>query len=154
MVKAGLIAGGVMLVLGLGAAAILSPLCTPCLALFIGLGAGYLAGQFDKPYVQNEAFKKGAVAGAIAGGLGLLGQFGAGLINASVMTPEMLNRLFGSNMVTKETLWLGQLGGAFCIGLFNVLLMAGLGVGGAAIWFSMNKDKQVSPPPASYPPQY
>lgn len=153
MVKAGLITGAVMLVLALGSA-LISPFCTPCVALFVGLGAGFLAALFDKPFVQSDAFKKGAVAGAIAGGLGMVGQFIAGIINASTVDPEMLNSLFGSNMVNDQTLWLAQLGGAFCVGLFNVLLMAGLGVGGAAIWFAINNKNQVTPPPASYPPQF
>lgn len=154
MVKSGLIAGAVMFLLALGAAAVLSPLCTPCVGIFVGLGAGWLACNFDRPLEQPEAFKKGAIAGAIAGGLGIVGQVIAAFINASFIQPEALNQLLGQDVVSTEMLWVGQLGGAFCIGLFNVLLMAGLGVAGAAIWRAMNKNSQAAPPPGYYPPQY
>ncbi len=151
MVKSGLIMGAVMFVLALAAGAVISQFCTPCLALFIGLGAGYLAGVYDKPALQNDALKKGAIAGAIAGGIGILGQLIAGVINASYLRPETLNNLFGQNLVNQQMLWLGQMGGAVCIGLFNVLFMAGLGVGGAAIWNAMRNQNQTPPP--VYPPQ-
>jgi hypothetical protein len=153
MLKSGFIMGAVMFLLALGAAAIISPLCTPCVALLAGLGAGYLACHFDRPLEQSEAFRKGAIAGAIAGGLGIIGQLIAAVINANLVQPEMLNQILGQDVVTPELLWISQLGGALCIGLFNVLLMAGLGIGGAAIWRSMKKDTPIVPPPAYTPPQ-
>lgn len=66
MLKSGLIVGAVMLVLGT-TFGFLFPLCVSCLAIFAGVGAGYLAGVFDKPGDQGSAAKSGASAGAIGG---------------------------------------------------------------------------------------
>jgi hypothetical protein len=42
MWKSGLIFAVILLLLGTGVS-LLSPLCVPCLTIFVGLGAGYLA---------------------------------------------------------------------------------------------------------------
>jgi hypothetical protein len=135
MWKAGIIAGVVMALLAFGAG----------VAIFVGLGAGYLAASNDRPAVQDAALKKGAVAGAVAGAMGAVGQVIAAVVNASLIDPEMLNALFGTDMLNETTLWMVQIGGGICIGLFNVLLMAGLGLAGAAIWNSM-RNRQAPPP--------
>ena len=55
MTKSGLIFGAVTL-LAAGLTGVISlQICAPCLALFLGLGAGYLAGVFDKPADNNRA---------------------------------------------------------------------------------------------------
>lgn len=151
MVKSGLVMGAVMLVLALAAGAIITPLCTPCIAIFIGLGAGYLAGVFDKPALQSDAFRKGAVAGTIAGIFGIIGQVIAALVNATLL-PQFLGRAFHQPNLTPQVVLLGQLGTAFCVGLFNILLLAGLGVGGAAFWYAIQNRTQ-TPPPPSFPQQ-
>ncbi len=141
-----------MFVLALGFGAVVSPLCTPCAALLVGLAAGYLVGVFDKPSLSSDAMKRGATAGAIAGAIAVLGQLVAAVINASFINPETINQLLGQQVLDSNTLWAYQLGGACCIGLFNVALMAGLGLAGAALWHSMNGPKQPQfPQQPNYP---
>ncbi len=155
MIKAGLIAGAIMFVLALGFGATISPICTPCIAIFVGLLAGYLTGNFEKPMLSSDAMKRGAMAGAIAGVFAIIGQLVAAAINASSINPETLNQILsqlGNNSIVldRQQLWLYQLGGGCCIGLFNVALLAGLGVAGASIWFSMRGNKR--PPASNIPP--
>lgn len=151
MVKAGLIAGAVLLVLALGTGAIVSPLCTPCVAILLGLLAGYLSGNFDKPIMSNDALRKGAIAGLIAGAIGILGQLIAGVINATAIDPEVLNEFLGQEgALDRTTLWIAQMASAFCVGLVNVAISAGLGAAGGALWFQMSGQKRPPVPPA-YP---
>lgn len=151
MVKSGLIMGAVMFVLALGVS-LISPLCAPCIAVFVGLGAGYLACVFDKPLVSSDGLKKGAIAGAIAGGLGLIGQMIAAFVNTNAVTAEQINQILGQEFYNQQSLQMVQLGAGLCLGLFNILLMVGLGVAGAAIWNSMHGSKQMSTPPTYTPP--
>ena len=63
MYKSGLIVGIVTLLLALGTTLVF-PFCVPCLALLVGLAAGYLAGVFEKPVSLEAARKNGAIAGS------------------------------------------------------------------------------------------
>jgi asparagine N-glycosylation enzyme membrane subunit Stt3 len=153
MYKSGLIFGAVMLVLGLGVTLFL-PYCVPCVALLVGLAAGYVAGVFAKPVEQQTAVRSGAIAGAL-GGIGVvLGEMIGAVINAAAIGPERIievMRQFGITTPTQMTpteYWAAQLGINFCISLFSVALMAGLGALGGLIWWNMNGKKQVLPPPA------
>lgn len=159
MLKSGLIIGGVMLVLAIGAS-LLSPICVPCLALFAGLGAGYLVGLFDKPGLQNAAVRGGASAGAIGGVGALIGQLIGGGINAVIVGPEGAQQLIqqiAPDLATGSTnsgaYYAGVFGSAFCIGLFNVAIMAGLGALGGLLWWNMTGKNQgggVSANPPSF----
>jgi hypothetical protein len=145
MIKAGLIAGAVAFVMVVAAGAVVSPFCTPCAGILVGLLAGYLAGVFDKPLNGGAGAKSGAVAGAIAGVLGILGNFTAGVINGLVVNPAAvgaLARQFGltAPSMDQSTIWVSQLTMACCIGLVNLVLMAGLGAAGGALWTSFNKQ--------------
>lgn len=138
MFKAGLIIGVVMFLVVLLLAAGLSPLCAVCVPLFTGLGAGYLAGVFDKPFSSGQAAQRGAIAGAIAGGISLLAQMLAAVINAFVLqNPQFqITRFFGGQAIDPTTVWVGQIMMAVCVGLLNIGLTAAFGAGGGAIWFS------------------
>lgn len=158
MLKSGLIIGGVMLVLAIGGS-LLSPLCVPCLALFAGLGAGYLAGMFDKPGLQNAGVRSGASAGAIGGVGGLIGQLIGGGLNAVIVGPQGaqdLLRQISPDLVTGSTdptaYYIGVFGSACCIGIFNIALMAGLGALGGLLWWNMTGKNQggMSTPPPSF----
>jgi hypothetical protein len=159
MVKSGLIFGAVSLVLVLGST-LIHPLCAPCVGLFIGLVAGYGAGVFDKPINSGESIRKGGIAGAIAGALGFVGGFIGGVINGAVVNPssvEVFTRLFGiSNFnITQAEIWIYQLVFAVCVGLFNVIWMAILGVVGGALWYQIkgkNQTVMVLPPQEPIPP--
>jgi hypothetical protein len=159
MVKSGLIFGAVALVLILGST-LIHPLCAPCVGLFIGLAAGYVAGVFDKPINSGESIRKGGIAGAIAGALGFVGGFIGGVINGAVVNPssvEAFTKLFGiSNFnITQAEIWIYQLVFAVCVGLFNVIWMAILGVVGGALWYQIkgkNQTMMVLPPQEPIPP--
>jgi hypothetical protein len=153
MVRSGLIVGGIMLLLVLGAS-LLTPFCSVCLAIPAGLLAGYLANVFERPGAGAASMAgpvaRGAIAGAIAGALAILGQFIGAVINASSIDPAVLSRVFGVDNLTQQSLWLFQLLGAFCIGLLNLALMAGLGAAGALIWQQI-QSRQAPPAPPVYP---
>lgn len=150
MVRAGLIAGGVTLVLGL-VVGFLSPLCIACLAVLAGLGAGYLAGQYDRPADASNAARLGAGAGAIAGAGAVLASIAAGLASAAVNGQMMFEQL-GVPQSTAQDQALVFWGTAFltgcCIGLFNVALMAGVGAIGANLWRQVAGNRAGGVPPA------
>lgn len=135
MLKSGLIVGAVLSLLVLFSASVVSPLCALCFPVFAGLGAGYLAGYFEKPAPEN-ALQRGALSGAISGGIAIFAQFVAALINAFVLQNPQFNpgQLFGGQAIDPTVIWLAQLGGAACIGLLNVALMAGFGALGGLLW--------------------
>jgi MFS family permease len=143
MLKAGLIAGAVMFFAVL-ITAVFSPLCALCVPILVGLGAGYLNGVFEKN--TETAVQRGAYAGAIAGGLGILGQLIASVINAVVLQNpnNQINDALGLPIADPGMVWVSQLGVACCIGLVNVALSAGLGAGGGAIW--KNTAGKTTPP--------
>ncbi len=137
MIKAGLILGAVMLVLGIGGS-LLSPLCVPCLAVIAGVGAGYLAGVFDKPLTSGGGAKVGAIAGAIGGAGALLGQIIGGILNSMLVDPQtvidMLEQLGLPAAYDSSFVQLSQIGGGICFGLLDIVLMAGLGALGGILW--------------------
>lgn len=140
MFKSGVIFAVVSLVLATGST-LLSPMCTPCLALFLGLGAGFLAGVFDKPADGGKSAKTGAGAGAIGGIGATLGQFvGAGL-NALLVGPEGAARIMeqfgletGSQAGIEFGYWAGVIGSALCFSALDIALMAGCGALGCMAW--------------------
>jgi hypothetical protein len=148
MIKAGLILGVVMLVLGIGGS-LITPLCVPCIALAAGLGAGYLAGVFEKSETSGGAAKVGAIAGAIGGAGALLGQIIGGIINAIVVKPEgvadMLEQ-FGLPVASDPSLYyISFIGGGVCFGVIDIILMAGLGALGGILWYQVTgKNKNTA----------
>jgi hypothetical protein len=147
MVKAGLIgllAGGLF---GLGIT-LLFPYCTPCAAVVIGLGVGFLASLWDKPLDGAACAGLGAKAGAIAGVGHLVGQLLGMLANGLLVGPEgaadTLAQL-GIDMPSMDSsmYWISQIvinGGC---GLTNVAVAAGLGALGGLLWFqTMGKRPQ------------
>lgn len=145
MVRSGLILAVVALIFS-ASATLISPMCTPCLAVFMGIFAGYLAGIQEKPRDEGKAAKIGAGAGAIGGVGALLGQFIGSAINAKMVGPEgameLLNQ-FNIPINTDITVpyWAGVVTSSFCFGILNVLLMAGLGALGGYLWLQMNGRK-------------
>ena len=157
MLKSGLILGVVALLLAIGAA-LLSPLCVPCLTLLLGLGAGYLAGAFDKPSEKRGSTKSGAIAGAIGGAGALIGQAVGAVINSQLVGPGgaiKLIRQLGIQLPLGATpadiatgYWGGVIGSTCCLGLFDVALMAGLGALGGLLWWQMSGSKRSVLPPS------
>ncbi len=154
MLKSGLIIGAVTLVLA-SILGFIFPLCIPCLAILVGAGAGYLAGMFDKPQASGNSAKIGAGAGAIGGIGALIGHVVGGTATSLVTGPEQaaaLMRQFGVAVDTSNpaVYYAGAVGGACCFGLFEVLLMAGVGALGGMLWYQfVGKNSAVGSPPAS-----
>lgn len=146
MLIAGIIFAGLALFLAVGAT-VLSPFCTPCVALFLGAGAGFTAGVIDKP-TSDQALKKGAMAGAM-GGLGaVLGQMiGAG-VNAVIMGPGGAAELTGVAPSQEQAMgyWLGLVGGAICFSALDLILMAALGAVGCLLWQKLMGNNQPTAP--------
>jgi hypothetical protein len=144
VLKSGLIFGGLALVLGT-ASVLLSPVCLPCLAIFFGLGAGYLAGVFDKPVENRAATKLGTIAGAIGGVGALLGQLIGSAIKSSMMGPEkfasLLHQLgvpISSPGRVAASYYGGLVGITCCAGVLDVALMAGFGALGGLLWWQFS----------------
>jgi hypothetical protein len=139
---------------------LITPFCSPCIGLVLGLAAGYFTGVFDKPINSGESIRNGGIAGAIAGALGFVGGFIGGVINGAVLNPssvETFTKAFGiSNFtISQAEIWIYQLVFAVCIGLFNVVWMAILGVAGGALWYQIrgkNQSMMVLPPQEPIPP--
>ncbi|MBN2147018.1 MAG: hypothetical protein JW726_06500 [Anaerolineales bacterium] len=155
MIKSGLIIGVVAAIFALIAGVTVSPWCGICTGLLTGLAAGYLAGLFAKPTISSEATKSGAIAGAIAGGVSIIGSLIASAINAATLDPADLAaiaEMLGVEMSTDATtIWVGQLVSGCCTGLLNVLLGAGIGAAGGALWYQIS-GKKAGLPPDQYPP--
>ena len=143
MIKSGMIGAAVSLILVVGLA-LLSPICVPCAALFLGLGVGFLAGVLDKPADGRGSAKAGAVAGVISGIGAALGQLiGAGL-NSLLVGPEDAARML--QQLGVETVgsagvglgyWAGIVVSGLCFSFLDVALMAGMGALGGLAWMGI-----------------
>ena len=74
----GLIAGAIGLVINVCVSAAIG-LCGPFVSLLAGAAAGFFAAQAEKAPNKNDGARLGAISGAIAGGLTLVGQLIGGL---------------------------------------------------------------------------
>lgn len=141
MLKAGIIFGVIGFVLVL-LVSLGSPLCSVCFTLFLGLGAGYVAGNYDRPLENSEALRMGGIAGALTGGLMIPGQLIAAVINANSISQAdlaALSEMFGVPAADASLLLGAQIIAACCLGIVNLAVLAGTGAGGGAIWFSRNR---------------
>jgi hypothetical protein len=149
MTKSGLIVGVITLILATGVT-LLSPFCVPCVAILAGVGAGYLAGVFDKPNVSGASAKSGAIAGTIGGAGALLGHLIGGVINAVLVGPAggaAIAQQLGLPVTSDfpAAYYGGTAGVACCFGLGEVALMAGLGALGGLLWFRLSGQKPAAP---------
>lgn len=145
MVKSGLILGVVALIFTT-LATLISPVCTPCLAVLIGLFAGYLGGILEKPYNEGNSAKIGATAGVISGVGAIIGQIIGAVINSNIVGEEgVMNMLRQLNIPASSDVMNYYTpivyGSAFCIGVFNLVMMAGLGALGGLLWLQINGRK-------------
>ena len=154
MYKSGLILGVLTLFVAAGST-VISPLCAPCAAIFLGLGAGYLAGVFDKPATANSASKAGAIGGAVGAVGAVLGQVAGTAINTYIMTPQDLEALYKNLGIAAggpgflQGYWAGMVASAICFSILDVLLMAGFGALGAYLWW--RTTGQYTNPPSITP---
>lgn len=150
MLKSSLIIGVAAFLLGTGIA-LLSPLCVPCVAIFLGLAAGGLAGVFDKPLSSSASAKGGALAGAIGGIGAILGQMAGAGVNAVLVGPEgaqAFMQQFGMPLPSSGNFgaayYFGVFGSACCVGLLDIALIAGLGAVGGLFWWQMAGQKRLA----------
>ncbi len=156
MYRSALIFGVVGLLVAAGAT-LITPLCGPCAVVFLGLGAGYLAGAFDKPQTGNATTRGGAIAGAIGGVGPLLGQSIGAVINGMLVVPERAMELAramgiptsGGFEFQPGGYWTLLIGTGLCLSVLDVVLMALFGVVGGLIWWNMSGKN--STPPAAAP---
>ena len=148
MAKAGLIGLAAGAISGLGIT-LLIPICTPCAAIVIGLGVGFLACFWDKPLDGSSGAGLGAKAGAIAGAGHLGGQLLGMLINSLLVGPEqaaeMFTELFSVDVPATDpaTYWVSQIvinGGC---GITSIVVAAGLGALGGLLWYQARGKKSV-----------
>ncbi len=140
MVRSGLILGALALIIAAGAT-LISPICAPCTAIFLGLAAGYLASVFDKPSTSASTSRVGAISGAIAGAGAILGQVLGTVINSAIIGPDNLQAIYQklgvptSGIDLVQTYWIGLVGGTVCFSVLDVLVMAGFGTVGGLLWW-------------------
>jgi hypothetical protein len=147
MLKAGLIGLVVGGIFGLGVTAFVSPCCTPCAAIVVGLGVGFLACLWDKPISDSSGAGLGAKAGAIAG-VGYLGGQLLGMVVTGVLVgPEgaaEFAAFLGLETAAIEPaqywMWQALINGG--CGITNIVVAAGLGALGGLLWFqTMGKNQ-------------
>lgn len=159
MWKSALLIGLVAFVVVLGFYTVISPACTPCAAIILGLLAGYLACLFNKPATAEQRLKQGALAGAIAGVGAVIGSTLGGLINGLIMTSEVGQMYYvqycSGYGITMDptTIWTGQAVWMCILIPVNIILMAVLGLAGAAIWHKTNPVRPPAPAASAAPTQ-
>ena len=156
MLKAGLIGLVVGGLFGLGAT-IMSPVCTPCGAIFVGLGAGFLAAMWDKPLTRGGSAGLGAKAGAIAGVGHLIGQILGMVANMILVGPEQAAQIasqlgLDAQVMTQSQYLVSQILINGSCGVINIGIAAGLGALGGLLWYQTMGKNQVSP--MQQPPVY
>jgi hypothetical protein len=142
MLKSGIIFGVIGFLLTL-LISLVSPICSICVAIGLGLAAGYVAGVNDRPLANDASLRGGLIAGALTGGLMIPGGIIAAVINAGSMQGgggQALTDVFGLPPQPAEVIWAAQLFAGCCIGLINLGILAGFGAGGGALWFRQNRE--------------
>jgi hypothetical protein len=157
MVKSGLIIGAGTFLLTLISGLVQFQICAPCLALFLGLGAGYLAGLFDKKPTSGEAAQSGAAAGAIGGAGAILGHAIGGtagfFLFGQQQAAELMEQLgLPSSSSSGAGQVIGAIGGSLCFGVVDLLLMAGLGALGGMVWYQISGKPKTPPDAPVLPP--
>ncbi len=133
-IKIGLIVGAIGAVLNICVAGFIG-LCGPVVSLLAGAVAGYFAAQQEKLGVKADGARAGATAGAIAGGLIILGQVIGGVgalffIQSSGTQLPFGTVPSGSDGASAQLIYyLSGAGTAICFGIIGALLAAGAGAG-------------------------
>jgi len=125
---------------------LLSPFCTLCFTPLLGLGAGYLAAQLDRPTSQNRSVYRSGIAGGITGVSVTVGQLLATVVNAILVTnfeqlPALMQDVGLSEFAAIDNAQYWQttvIGNSVCGG-FNLLLITGLGAVGGLLWFQRHQ---------------
>jgi hypothetical protein len=141
-IRIGLIAGGISLVLTACVGALMG-ICGPAVSLVAGAIAGYFAAKQESPASQSEGGKIGAIAGAIAGGLGVIGQVIGGIASLTLL-PSLMQSLGNytySAASGQAVYWISGAFTALCFGMVGVVLAA---IAGYAVGY-VSSNKPVTP---------
>jgi hypothetical protein len=150
MRRATLVAGLIGFVAAVIIGAINWQICVPCVALFLGAGAGYFACRSEAPADQSRATRLGATAGGVAGIATLVGNLVGGLVGATLLGPqgaqsqmEALARSLGITVapsaVSPLTYYGAALGTSACCGVVEIFIMALLGALAGMVWFRQTR---------------
>lgn len=152
MLKAGLIGAAVGFAFAL-VAALLTPLCNPCVAILLGLGVGTLAAAWEHPATSGSSAGEGAKAGAIATAGGMVGHVIGAVANGFIVGPRRAAEVYRQFRqfdievpITPTSYWIYNLGGNCLCSVVNVALGAALGALGGLLWYQLSGKNQ---PPAS-----
>jgi hypothetical protein len=128
-VRIGLIVGLISLVITIFVAFLLG-FCGPVVALIVGGVAGFLGARGAKPATRGDGAREGASAGAIAGGLTLIGQVIASGLSLALAQFSGLELPFGAvpdpgaEASVQALYYLSGLGAGCCFGLADVVAAA------------------------------
>jgi hypothetical protein len=151
-IKLGLIVGAIGAVLNICVAAAVG-VCGPAVSLVAGAIAGYFAAQQERPATKAEGARSGATAGAIAGGLIIVGQVIGGLGALFYMQASGAQLPFGNipsasqGAPVQMIYYLSGAGTAICFGIVGTLLAAGAGAGTGYL----GTAEQIAPPSSMGP---
>ena len=116
------------------------PLIVPCLALFVGAGAGYLGASYVRPATAGLASRAGAGAIAVVGAI--VGHILSGVASAISGGPgaaaALIERFGPSTDVSSPMAYYSAaIGFGCCFGLVELVLMTALGSLGGMLWSRM-----------------
>ncbi|HAV79060.1 MAG TPA: hypothetical protein DCX53_17050 [Anaerolineae bacterium] len=133
-IKLGLTIGAIGLVLNICVAGFIG-LCGPVLSLIAGAVAGYLTTMQEKPATKSDGARAGAISGAVAGVLIIVGQILGGIGALIYIQSTGAPTLFGdvpsisSDPAQLVGYYIGGIGTGICFGVVGALLAAGTGAG-------------------------
>ena len=146
-IKVGLIVGAVGLVLNSCIGALMG-ICGPGISLIAGAAAGFLAAQREKATTKGNGARLGAVSGALAGALVLVGQVigatgslaffqfsGTRLPIGQVPPPS-------AGPAAQLTYYAAGIGTGLCFGVIGILLAA---LAGAGTGYVGTPDQPITP---------
>jgi len=148
--RIGLIVGAIGLVLNICVAGFVG-FCGPLVSLIAGGAAGFFAAQQERLLTKSDGARAGATAGAIAGGLIIVGQIIGGLGALAYIqysgTPIPFGTVPDASGPASFSLiyYLSGVGTALCFGAVGALLAAGAGAGAG---YLATPDQPLTPPPS------
>lgn len=132
-VRYGLVVGSIGAVVNIGISALFG-FCGPIATLVAGGLAGWLTARALIGVQRSESVAQGAMSGAIAGSLMLVGQVIGGIGALLLIQASGTQPIFGklpTNGVENAAYWAAGIGVGLCFGVIGLLLGAGTGAGAA-----------------------
>ena len=150
--RVGLIVGVIGLVLNVCVSGAVG-LCGPFVSLLAGAVAGFFAAQQEKLATKGDGARAGATAGAIAGGLIIIGQLIGGVAALFLLQNTGAQLPFGQipsaadGATSQIIFYLSGAGTALCFGVVGAALAAAAGAGAGYL----GTNEQAAPPSFNTP---